>query len=183
MHRRVKMHRQRKNKSAQNRCLLPRTELLEDRRLLAADIEPNDSLVTATNLGSGSQFHSDPAIQVPGDQDWYRWTATSAGSVRVDALFSQANVDLVLRLLNANSVELAKSDTITNNERASIPVVPFDLACEQKFQELRAQGIRVGSQDLRIASTALVNDLVLVTRNTRDFMKIPRLRVEDWSPE
>ncbi len=63
----------------------------------------------------------------------------------------------------------------------SIPVVPFDLACEQKFQELRAQGVRVGSQDLKIASTALANDLVLVTRNTRDFMKIPRLSVEDWS--
>ena len=64
---------------------------------------------------------------------------------------------------------------------SSIPVVPFDLACEQKFQELRAQGVRVGSQDLKIASTALANDLVLVTRNTRDFMKIPRLSVEDWS--
>ena len=63
----------------------------------------------------------------------------------------------------------------------SIPVVAFDLACEQKFQELRAQGIRVGSQDLKIASTALANDLVLVTRNTRDFKKIPRLSVEDWS--
>lgn len=64
---------------------------------------------------------------------------------------------------------------------SSVPVVRFDLACEEKFQELRAQGIRVGSQDLRIASTALVHNLVLVNRNTRDFTRIPRLSVEDWS--
>ena len=120
MHRRVKMHRQRKNKSAQNRFLLPRTERLEDRRLLAGESLSNDSIVTAQFLGSGSQTHANHSIGVAGDQDWYRWTANSAGSVRVDALFSQANVDLVLRLLNANSMELAKSDTITNNERASI---------------------------------------------------------------
>lgn len=66
---------------------------------------------------------------------------------------------------------------------SSVQVVRFDLTCEEKFQELRAQGIRVGSQDLRIACTALVNDLVLVTRNTRDFAKIPRLSVEDWTLE
>lgn len=64
---------------------------------------------------------------------------------------------------------------------SSVPVVRFDLAREEKYQELRAQGIRVGSQDLRIASTALVHNLVLVNRNTRDFTRIPRLSVEDWS--
>ncbi len=36
---------------------------------------------------------------------------------------------------------------------AAISVVPFDLACEARFQDLRAQRIRVGSQDLRIAAT------------------------------
>ncbi len=64
---------------------------------------------------------------------------------------------------------------------SSIPVVAFDLACEEKFQELRARGLRVGSQDLRIAATALVNDLVLVTRNRQDFEQVRGLRVEDWS--
>jgi Predicted nucleic acid-binding protein, contains PIN domain len=65
----------------------------------------------------------------------------------------------------------------------SIPVVPFDLACEQKYQELRALRLRVGSQDLRIAATALVNNLVLVTRNRQDFEHIPGLSIEDWSRE
>jgi len=64
---------------------------------------------------------------------------------------------------------------------SSIPVLPFDPACEAKFQELRALGLRVGSQDLRIAATAVVYELVLVTRNKKDFAQVPGLRFEDWS--
>jgi tRNA(fMet)-specific endonuclease VapC len=64
---------------------------------------------------------------------------------------------------------------------SSIAVVPFDQACEQRFQQLRSQRLRVGSQDLRIAATALVNSLTVVTRNRRDFEKVPGLVIEDWS--
>ena len=65
----------------------------------------------------------------------------------------------------------------------SISVVPFDVACEQKFQELRSMRLRVGSQDLRIAATALVNSLILVTRNRQDFERVPGLAIEDWSEQ
>ena len=65
----------------------------------------------------------------------------------------------------------------------AIQVIPFDLACEKKFQELQALARRIGSQDLKIAATALVNDLVLVSRNRRDFEQVPALRLEDWSVE
>ena len=34
--------------------------------------------------------------------------------------------------------------------------------------------------DLRIASIALTHDATLLSRNLRDFTKIPGLRVEDW---
>jgi tRNA(fMet)-specific endonuclease VapC len=63
----------------------------------------------------------------------------------------------------------------------AVPVVPFDLACERTFQELRALKLKIGSQDLRIAATALVCDLTVVTRNHRDFARVPGLRIEDWS--
>ena len=63
----------------------------------------------------------------------------------------------------------------------SVPVVPFDLACEQRFQVLRSMRLRTGSQDLRIAATALINNLILVTRNRQDFERVPGLVIEDWS--
>lgn len=60
-------------------------------------------------------------------------------------------------------------------------IVPFDLACEAEYQHLRGLRLRVGSQDLRIAASALVHRLPLVTRNRRDFARIPNLLTEDWS--
>src|SRR4051794_16535705 len=63
----------------------------------------------------------------------------------------------------------------------SIQVVLFDARCEQQFQALRSQRVRVGTQDLRIAATALAHGLTLVTRNRRDFERVPGLPIENWS--
>ena len=64
---------------------------------------------------------------------------------------------------------------------STVPIVAFDAAAEQKFQELRSLGVRIGSRDLRIASIALVNDLVVVTANWKDFKRVPGVVVDDWS--
>lgn len=64
---------------------------------------------------------------------------------------------------------------------SSIPVVSFDLTCEERFQTLQGLRLRIGSQDLRIAATALVHQLIVVTRNRQDFERIPGLVLEDWS--
>jgi tRNA(fMet)-specific endonuclease VapC len=63
----------------------------------------------------------------------------------------------------------------------SMPILAFDPACETKYQQLRAQVSRVGSQDLKIAAVALVHGLTLVTRNRRDFSRVPGLVLVDWS--
>jgi tRNA(fMet)-specific endonuclease VapC len=61
------------------------------------------------------------------------------------------------------------------------PVVPFDQACEGRYQQLRKLRLRVGSQDLRIAPIGLEHRLIVVTRNQRDFAQVPGLVLEDWS--
>ena len=62
---------------------------------------------------------------------------------------------------------------------AAVPVAPFDQLAEAQFQQLRSH--RIGTQDRKIASIALVQNLILVTRNRRDFSQIPGLMLEDWS--
>lgn len=57
----------------------------------------------------------------------------------------------------------------------------FDTAAAAHFENLRKAKIRVGTQDLKIASIALASGATLLTRNTRDFARIPGLLFEDWS--
>lgn len=48
---------------------------------------------------------------------------------------------------------------------------------------LKLAGRPIGLADVCIAATALVYDLVLVTRNRRHFDAIPGLTVENWFPD
>ena len=50
---------------------------------------------------------------------------------------------------------------------------------EQKAQ-LRRMGRPTGDLDLLIGSTALAHDLTLATRNTKDFVNLSGLRLENW---
>jgi tRNA(fMet)-specific endonuclease VapC len=60
-------------------------------------------------------------------------------------------------------------------------ILPFDDAAQSRFEDLRRQRIRIGTMDLRIASTALVNGATVLTANTIDFEKVPGLKFEDWT--
>jgi tRNA(fMet)-specific endonuclease VapC len=60
-------------------------------------------------------------------------------------------------------------------------VLDFTEFAYEQYVALRRQGIRIGTQDLRIASIALVNRSILVTRNRQDFAQVPGLVLEDWT--
>lgn len=60
-------------------------------------------------------------------------------------------------------------------------VLPFTAAAVVRFQTLLRQKLNVGGNDLRIASIALEAGATVVTRNLRDFGRIPGVRCEDWS--
>jgi tRNA(fMet)-specific endonuclease VapC len=59
-------------------------------------------------------------------------------------------------------------------------ILPFEDTAADRFEQLRAGGIRIGSMDLKIASIALVHDAVVLSANLQDFHKVPKLRVENW---
>ncbi|MBK6366368.1 MAG: type II toxin-antitoxin system VapC family toxin [Polaromonas sp.] len=47
-------------------------------------------------------------------------------------------------------------------------------------RNLEVAGTPIGHYDLLIAGIAQANNLTLVTRNTREFERVPGLRVENW---
>ncbi len=49
--------------------------------------------------------------------------------------------------------------------------------------ELAASGTPIGPSDLLIAAIAVVNNLTLVTHNTREFSRVSGLVIEDWEQE
>jgi tRNA(fMet)-specific endonuclease VapC len=75
-------------------------------------------------------------------------------------------------------------DRIAEELLNDVAVLEFDSRCAIEFGQLNGQlllqGITVDSVDLMIAAVALVHDLTLVTHNTRDFERIPGLRLDDW---
>jgi tRNA(fMet)-specific endonuclease VapC len=64
---------------------------------------------------------------------------------------------------------------------AAAPVLPFDNNASAVFDNLVAQRVRIATMDLRIASIALSQGLILLTRNSQDFAKVPGLVIEDWT--
>jgi tRNA(fMet)-specific endonuclease VapC len=62
-----------------------------------------------------------------------------------------------------------------------MPVVDFSQSAAIEFQRLRKLGLRIGTMDLRIAAIAVTLGATVLTRNTRDFAKVPGLLIEDWS--
>lgn len=50
-----------------------------------------------------------------------------------------------------------------------------------RYEQLRQQKIRIGTRDLRIGAIALSAGGTVVTRNARDFLRIPGLSIENWT--
>lgn len=61
-------------------------------------------------------------------------------------------------------------------------IVSFSEAALVEFDRLRAMKPlrKIGRIDLLVACIALANQATLVTRNVRDFVLVPRLKVENW---
>ncbi len=56
------------------------------------------------------------------------------------------------------------------------PIVPFDTPAVDEFERMRVRRVRAGTQDLKIACTAVVRGALLLTANLRDFRLVPGLR-------
>ncbi len=78
-------------------------------------------------------------------------------------------------------------ENLLSAERLLQPYVslPFDDRAADYYGSIRAflerAGTPIGANDMFIAAIALAHDCILVTRNTREFQRVPGLRIEDWT--
>jgi tRNA(fMet)-specific endonuclease VapC len=68
---------------------------------------------------------------------------------------------------------------------SAVPVLPLTKATGEMWAEIRTrlkrEGRMIGNNDLWIAAHALAADLTVVTNNEKEFRRIPRLKVENWT--
>jgi tRNA(fMet)-specific endonuclease VapC len=64
-------------------------------------------------------------------------------------------------------------------------ILPFSQKAAVTFGEIRStlekKGQIIGPYDLLIAAHALSENMILVTNNVKEFVRIPNLQVENWS--
>ncbi len=88
-----------------------------------------------------------------------------------------------LRYGAARKNSLALSNNI---ERilTSLPIIPLTAEASMVYGDLRVllekRGLPIGSNDLLIGAQALSLGQVLVSANTREFARIPKLALESW---
>ena len=67
---------------------------------------------------------------------------------------------------------------------ARLEVIPFLAKAAAHFGQIRAEFARLGTlcdaYDMLIAAHARSEGLTLVTNNTREFQRIPALRIDNW---
>lgn len=65
-----------------------------------------------------------------------------------------------------------------------VDILPFGLQEAKSASQIRAtlekQAQPIGPYDILIAATALANQAVLVTHNTKEFERVGHLQCEDW---
>ena len=79
------------------------------------------------------------------------------------------------------------SDVLTRRVEqllGTMTILPLDSPADQDYADIRSAleraGTPIGGHDLFIAAHARSRDMTLITNNTREFNRVPGLRVENW---
>ncbi len=85
----------------------------------------------------------------------------------------------------SNSKKKEQNQQALNEFLAPINILEFPSAASQTYGdvrvELKSTGKIIGPLDLLIAAHALYLNLTIATNNIKEFARIPRLKLEDWT--
>ncbi len=83
-----------------------------------------------------------------------------------------------------NSSKPEKHHELINSLIEDVSIIPIFDAIQiygKQKSRLRKQGLLISDFDFLIGSTAIANDMVMVTQNTREFERLEGIKLEDWT--
>jgi tRNA(fMet)-specific endonuclease VapC len=95
----------------------------------------------------------------------------------------RGRMDFLLKANDGQALLRAQSWLFqTETLLSEIDILPFDLMAIDQFERLIAERLsrKMGRADLQIASIALAKRATLVTRNIKDFQRVPNLKIINW---
>ena len=92
-----------------------------------------------------------------------------------------------MKRLPLSNRRLKLEDFYLNSVLETFPFIPFDEHAAWIFSDIKSRLERIGKPapllDMQIAATAIANNLILVTRNVKDFepiAEVSALMLENW---
>jgi tRNA(fMet)-specific endonuclease VapC len=95
----------------------------------------------------------------------------------------RGRMDFLLKATDGQDLLRAQSWLFqTETLLGEIDILPFDSMAIEQFERLIAERSfrKMGRADLQIASIALAKRATLVTRNIKDFRRVPNLKTINW---
>ena len=95
----------------------------------------------------------------------------------------QGRFDSVMKAADGGQLLQARQRLAeTEGQLATFDVLPIDAAAAAAFDRLRKDKklTKIGRGDLLIAAVVLANKATLVTRNAKDFGRVPGLLLVNW---
>lgn len=97
------------------------------------------------------------------------------------SVITRAETRLGLALLSPEDKRRVSVDLLLQQ----FPALPWTAEAADRYGQVAAQlqksGQSIGEMDTMIAAHALVENLIVVTHNTRHFERVPGLQLEDWT--
>src|SRR5438128_2079354 len=71
----------------------------------------------------------------------------------------------------------------SENHLRQVPILPINSVAAAQFDQLRQNKKlkKIGRRDMLIAAISLASRATLVTRNLKDFRRVPGLQIENWA--
>ncbi len=106
-------------------------------------------------------------------------------SIPADHIYIPSIVMAELEYGAMNSYDYDKSILPIRAFTNAFEKIDFTQNCAKEYgilrKHLKDAGQPIGGNDMLIAATALAENAVLVTHNTQEFSRIPKLLLEDWT--